>query len=341
VAAADSVEILRSSERPAPATDPPPAPAGTAALEVETAAPEIPPSEWHPIPATLELAGREAGPDLPAETSPDDVDERQRRDIERRRRDALMARDREARQREDAAATRLLALTDAPAAPRRPDGASVTDAATEKGQPSRLTPDSTVNAIIAGDLTALARVAGALSDEPAGRRRWEARLIELLQAILLRAIDAGAVGLPADHPFWETFTPEQGRDILAALATLGYRFDGLGGWLDGRTPGTRELSIAVGHAGLDPMRIRHWPSGQEAVELVRDAEILGAEYLAAIAPSLTVDELTTVLGDQPALVEVWAAWDQVRPLLLAPAPPPPPDAPTRPGWWARLKAGAV
>ena len=38
---------------------------------------------------------------------------------------------------------------------------------------------------------------------------------------------------PTDHQFWGPFTRTQDRDIVHALSSLGYRFDGLGGWTDG------------------------------------------------------------------------------------------------------------
>lgn len=160
-----------------------------------------------------------------------------------------------------------------------------------------------------------------LSSDPDVRRRWEGRLTDLLEAILLRAVDASAVALPAEHPFWGTFTAEQSRDIMSALSVLGCRFDGLGGWLDGRLPTQRELAIAVAHAGLDPMRIRHWPTPAETQELVRDADVLGAEHLDAVAPSLTLREMTSMLGqDAMPLADVWLEWERIRELLLAVEP---------------------
>ena len=69
-----------------------------------------------------------------------------------------------------------------------------------------------------------------------------------------------ALEFPADHPFWGAFTLRQDREIAQALASLGHRFDGLGGLVDDRVPSQRDLSLALGYAGLDPMRIRHWPT---------------------------------------------------------------------------------
>lgn len=184
--------------------------------------------------------------------------------------------------------------------------------------PTSLGGGTIIRRILSGELGLLAAVASRLTDDPAVQARWEQRLTVLLEAILLRAVDAGALEVPTAHPFWGSFTAEQSRDIIAALATLGFRFDGLGGWLNDRVPGQREISMAVAHAGLDPMRIRRWPTGDEGRQLVRDAIVLGADFLAEAAPSLTLEELTDVLGrDALALADVWVEWARIRPLLLA------------------------
>ena len=59
-------------------------------------------------------------------------------------------------------------------------------------------------------------------------------LTGLVEAIVADAIEASALEFPDDHPFWGPFTRTQNRDIAHALASLGYRFDGLGGWTDDR-----------------------------------------------------------------------------------------------------------
>jgi hypothetical protein len=104
---------------------------------------------------------------------------------------------------------------------------------------------------------------------------------------------------------------------VSALSSLGYRFDGLGGWTDDRTPGQRDLSLAVGYAGLDPMRIRHWPSEAETLELMRDVSVAADEFLAETAGGLTLGELVDALGRRADdLTDLWNEWGRVRPLLL-------------------------
>jgi hypothetical protein len=178
-------------------------------------------------------------------------------------------------------------------------------------------PRPAIERILAGQHAVLDEVVARLAADDQERDRWTERLTTLLETILIHAVDAAAVEVPPDHPFWGLFTPDQSRDIVAALAALGHHFDGLGGWLDNRWPDQRDLSLAVAHAGLDPMRIRQWPTNAESAELLRDAVILGADYLATVAPDLSVEDLTGVLGrDAQPLGDIWAEWERVRPALV-------------------------
>ena len=124
-------------------------------------------------------------------------------------------------------------------------------------------------------------------------------------------------GIPHGRPVLEPITLAQNRDIAGALASLGYRFDGLGGWVDARVPSQRDLSLALGYAGLDPMRIRHWPTEAEMVALYRDVAVAADEHLASSAGNLTLGELVTMLGRRAdGLTELWNHWGRLRPLLL-------------------------
>jgi len=184
--------------------------------------------------------------------------------------------------------------------------------ATGRGEPAILR-------ILRGDRAAVQAIATALADgDAAEQRRWTIALSGLVEAIVARAIEASALNFPTEHLFWGPFTRSQNRDIAAALSSLGYRYDGLGGWLDGRVPSQRDLSLAVGYAGLDPMRIRHWPNEAEMVDLFRDVTVAADEYLGGAAGGLTLGELVTVLGLRAdALTDLWNEWGRVRPLLLA------------------------
>ncbi len=195
-----------------------------------------------------------------------------------------------------------------------PDESDAIAAASTGGEPLVL-------ALVRGDRQALGRVAAALGGHDADARRiWMREIGRFVEAIVSRAIEGAALEFPPDHAFWSLFTRDQSRDIAAALASLGFRFDGLGGWVDARVPGQRDLSLALGYAGVDPMRIRRWPTEAEAEELYRDVQVAADEYLAGAAGGLTLGELVSLLGRRAdALTDVWNAWGRIRPVLLEPA----------------------
>jgi hypothetical protein len=158
------------------------------------------------------------------------------------------------------------------------------------------------------------RLGGADADQ---RRRWQMQLTDLVDAILARAIDAAALTFPESHPFWGPYTQAQCRDISTALAALGFRFDGLGGFADGRVPSQRDLSLAVGYAGQDPMRIRIWPTEAEMPALFQGVRVDAGRFLAEAAGGLTLGEMVDLLGQRAeGLSDLWNAWGRVRPLLL-------------------------
>lgn len=174
--------------------------------------------------------------------------------------------------------------------------------------------------LLRGDRKAMHRLVAALAgDDPVEQRRWQLGLSGLIDALVARAIEASALEFPPDHPFWRPFTRDQSRDISTALASLGYRFDGLGGFADGRTPSQRDLSLAVGYAGIDPMRIRHWPNEREMPELYREVTVAAGAYLAAAAGELRLGEMVAMLrGRAEELTDLWNSWGRIRPLLLRP-----------------------
>jgi hypothetical protein len=173
--------------------------------------------------------------------------------------------------------------------------------------------------LLHGDRQAMTTLVASLADkaDPDAKRRWQLQMTNLVEAIVADAIEASALDFPPDHEFWGVFTRVQGRDIANALSSLGYRFDGLGGWADGRHPSQRDLSLALGYAGIDPMRVRHWPTEEGTAELFRDVSVAADEYLAGIAGDLTLAEMVAMLGRRAdGLAEVWNQWGTIRPLLL-------------------------
>jgi hypothetical protein len=172
--------------------------------------------------------------------------------------------------------------------------------------------------LLRGDAEAMEHMVGSLSgDDPEEAGRWKLALAGLLDAIQADAIDQGFLRYPEGHAFWGPYTQEQDRDITRALGSLGYRHDGLGGWVDERQPSQRELSLALGYAGLDPMRVRNWPNTEQTRELFAEVEVAADEYLAGVAGDLTLAEMIEMLGRRADnLVELWNHWGRVRPLLL-------------------------
>ena len=76
-------------------------------------------------------------------------------------------------------------------------------------------------------------------------------------------------------------------------------------------------ALAVGYAGLDPMRVRRWPNEEATSELFRDVTVAADEYLASVAGDLTLAEMVTMLARRAdGLAEVWNNWGKIRPLLL-------------------------
>lgn len=176
-------------------------------------------------------------------------------------------------------------------------------------------------AVLRGDEPALDRVVAAMAGgDPQEERRWRLRMAALVDAITGRAIESAYLDFPAGHRFWGPFTTQQCRDIAAALASLGFRYDGLGGFADERVPGQRDLSLAVGYAGLDPMRIRIWPSEAEMPHLYREAVVAADQWLAEAGGDLLLGEMVDALGRRAdELADVWNAWGRLRPVLLSDA----------------------
>jgi hypothetical protein len=184
---------------------------------------------------------------------------------------------------------------------------------------SRAAEDAVIIRLLRGDREAMNRLVAQLGgDDSATRRHWQSSIGELLEALVARAIEATAFDFPSTHPFWGPFTRSQCRDIAGALSSLGYRHDGFGSWAEDHVPAQRDLSLAVGYAGLDPMRIRHWPTEAEMGDLLREVRVAADEYIWEAAGSLTLGELVSLLGRRAdALTELWNEWGTVRPLLLA------------------------
>ena len=173
--------------------------------------------------------------------------------------------------------------------------------------------------MLRGDREARDRVVTMLAgDDRASIAAWQLRMSALVDAIAARAIEACFLDLPDDEPFWALFGQKERRNIVEALSSLGFRFDGISGFADGRAPSARDMSLAVGYAGLDPMRVRVWPRDTELGALYDRATVSAEEWLATEADDLALGTVVDALGHRAAdLGELWDAWGRIRPLLLA------------------------
>jgi hypothetical protein len=179
---------------------------------------------------------------------------------------------------------------------------------------------SVIVKVLRGDRAARDRLVASLAaGEPDGERLWTARIAQLVGAITARAIEDGYLDMPEGDTFWSLFTPTESREIVGALSALGYRYDGAGGFADERVPAQRDLSLAVGYAGLDRMRIRNWPRERELSELYQNATVAADEWLVEHTDDLSLGQMVEALGPRAGdLAEVWNAWCRVRPAMLAP-----------------------
>lgn len=200
---------------------------------------------------------------------------------------------------------------------------SDTDLATSASVSIEPDPTPAITRILRGDHRALLATVAALAgpDEPM-RRPWQAALTGLAEAIVRRAINRGILDFPVGNPFWDTFTTEQCRHIAAALAAGGHRFDGIDGWEDGRIPTYRDLTFAVASAGLEPRRIRAWPTQEEIALLYREVTVAADEEIETESPDLDIDELREVVGPRAADLDLlWEHWDAAREILASPVSP--------------------
>lgn len=172
--------------------------------------------------------------------------------------------------------------------------------------------------VLRGDPAARERLVARLAEgDPAAVAAWHVRIARFVDAVTARAIEAGFLEVDDDQPFWRLFTAAEQREIVLALSALGFRYDGLGGFADERIPTARDLTLAVGIAGLDRMRVRSWPGEASLRELLDGAVVRSDLWLATQADDLALGRVEAALGPRAAaLDEVWDAWGRVRPAML-------------------------
>lgn len=184
-------------------------------------------------------------------------------------------------------------------------------------------PPLVIHALLRGDSAALEETAAQVADET-GLETARARLHlqELIDGLVAAASEQGHLVFDEQHPFWSQISGAEAADIIAALTRLGFQFEPSVGWHAGRAPAPSDLTMAMAYAGLDGRSVRRLPSSSELQELPRSISIDAASYLAAGAPSLSLDDVVRVLGRRSEpLGPLWDEWGQVRPILLSERPP--------------------
>jgi hypothetical protein len=194
------------------------------------------------------------------------------------------------------------------------------DGPDEVGRTMLRQPDAhpAIVALLAGDTAVRDGMAAELAgDDEADRARWADRLSRFAEAIVDVAIEDSRFVFPREHPFWGGFSQAECREIAVGFSALGYRPRPGGGWVDDRAPTRRDISLAVGYAGHDPMRLRNGPTDDDIAHLFDGTETNVIGHLVGVAGGLTLGEMVALLGRRAeGFTDLWAAWGRVRPLLL-------------------------
>jgi hypothetical protein len=184
---------------------------------------------------------------------------------------------------------------------------------------SRVGPPLVIESIVSGDPVALELAAAGIAEHTgASPATIQLQLQELLDAVLSAAAEDGYLVFDSGHPFWAGLSFEEARDVINALARLGFIFEPTEGWHAGRAPAPTDLSMALAYAGLDPRNMRDLPNADDLLALPGSIGVDARGFLAAHAPELTVDNVVLALGRRAAQLEpLWNEWGQVRPMLLS------------------------
>ena len=174
--------------------------------------------------------------------------------------------------------------------------------------------------ILRGDHRVLLRTVEVLAGaDGAMRRSWQAAIVGLTESLIRGAIEQAILAFPVGNPFWDAFTTSQCRAIAGALSASGFRFDGIDGWADERIPNYRDLAAAVAIAGMEPRRIRAWPTQEQIAALYGEVTVAGDEFLVRHSPDLDLVEVQELVGSgTPELELLWRHWDLARPVLAGP-----------------------
>ena len=183
----------------------------------------------------------------------------------------------------------------------------------------RPTRGAPIERILRGEPMAMVEVVDAVVGADSRQRRsWEVLLGGLAEAMADVAVRESVIDFPMGTAFWDTFTVEQCRRIAAALASMGYVYDGEAGWAANRVPIYRDLTLALADIGVEPRRVRAWPNQSEIATLFDGARPAPEELLAAAGPDYDAGSMQALLGKHAAgLADLWLAWEAIKPALFA------------------------
>ena len=183
---------------------------------------------------------------------------------------------------------------------------------------ARPTPQTQLERMLRGEHRAMVELIDAVAGEDSRRRRdWELLLGGLAEAMADMAVRESVIDFPMGTAFWDAFTVEQCRRVVAALASMGFRYDGRDGWVEHHVPVYRDLSLALADIGEDPRRIRAWPHAGEIAELFVGVRPAPEELLAAAGPDYGAEDMQALVGEHASeLAALWVAWDDILPHLL-------------------------
>lgn len=176
-----------------------------------------------------------------------------------------------------------------------------------------------IERMLRGEHLALIEVVDEVAGTGTGRRAWEVLLGSLVDGMAEVAVRESVIDFPMGNPFWDQFTVEQCRRTAGALASMGYRYDGVDGWVDSRVPVYRDMTRALADVGIEPRRLRAWPNQAEITALFVGARPAPEELLAAAGPDYAASSMAMLLGEaetEADLDDLWLAWDTVKPVLF-------------------------
>jgi hypothetical protein len=198
-------------------------------------------------------------------------------------------------------------------------GAAATEAAgLADGETGSLSPNAVIHGLMRGDRQQMLGLALSVADETGSDAgHLQLLLLELREQVVARALEVFALAFPEEHPFWSQFSADGARRVASSMASMGFSFDGVGGWVDDRAPAVRDLALALSYCGYDPRTLRR-PASQTAIDgLWQGTSVLAEDYLLARAPDLGLPQVVECLGARAdSLGELWDMWGRLRPLLL-------------------------